>query len=97
MDPLFHSGVNFECTAEGKSWPKRPMMQTSAGKVLASVFWDVQGILLIDYLENESTISSEYYVVLLVRLKEKIVKKLPQMKKKKVLFHKTMHRVTSRS
>ena len=31
----------------------RPNTQTSAGKVLASVFWDAQGILFIDYLEKE--------------------------------------------
>ena len=61
-------------------------MQTSAGKVLASVFWDVQGILFIDYLEKERTINSEYYIALLVHLKEEITKKWPQVKKK-VIFH----------
>ena len=34
-----------ERTAAGKSCPKWPKMQTSTGKVLASVFWDAQGIL----------------------------------------------------
>ena len=63
-----------------------PNMQTSAGKVLASVFWDVQGILFIDYLEKGRTSISEYYVALLVHLKEEITKKWPQMKKKKLLF-----------
>ena len=62
-------------------------MQTSAGKVLATVFSDVQGILFIDYLEEGRTINSEYYITLLVRLKENRQKKWPQMKKKKVLFH----------
>ena len=62
-------------------------MQTSAGKVLASIFWDVQGLLFIDYIEKGRTINSEYYIALLVRLKEEIAKKQPQMKKKKVLFH----------
>ena len=52
-------------------------MQTSAGKVLASVFWDAQGI----------TIKSEYYIALFVRLKEEIAKKRPQMKKEKAFFH----------
>ena len=61
-------------------------MQISAGKVLASVFCDALGILLIDYLGKERTINSEYYIALLVRLKEEIAKKRPQMKKKKVLF-----------
>ena len=65
---------------------KKSKMQTSAGNVLASVFWDVQGILFIDYLEKGKTIHSKYYIALLVNLKEEIAKKRPQMKKK-VLFH----------
>ena len=62
-------------------------MQTLAGKVLTIVFWDAQGILIIDYLEKGRTINSEYYIALLLRLKEEIAKKWPQMKKKKVLLH----------
>ena len=73
--------------AAGESRPKRPKMQTSAGKVLASVFWDVQAILFTDYLKKRRTINSEYHIALLVYLKEKMTKKWPQMKKKKVLFH----------
>jgi hypothetical protein len=41
-------------------------VQKSAGKVLASIFWDQDGILLIDYLPNGQTISAEYYLSLLV-------------------------------
>lgn len=40
-----------EWTAASESRPKRPKTQKSAGKVLASVFWDAHGILFIDYLE----------------------------------------------
>ena len=65
----------------------RPKTQMSAGKALASIFWDAHGILFIDYLEKGRTIDSEYYMALLVRLKEEIAKKQPQIKKKKVLFH----------
>ena len=42
-----------EWTATGECCPKKPKMPTSAGKVLASKFWDVQGIFFIDYLEKE--------------------------------------------
>ena len=65
-------------------------MQTLAGKVLASIFWDVQGILFIDYLEKRKPINSEYYITLLLRLKEEIAKKWLQMNKKKdnALCHK---------
>ena len=54
---------------------------------LASVFWDDHGILFINHLEKGRTINSEYYIALLVRLREEIAKKRPQMKKEKVLFH----------
>jgi hypothetical protein len=43
----------------------------SAGKVMASVFWDAEGILFIDYLENGKTITEEYYSNFLTRLDEK--------------------------
>ena len=75
--------------------PKQPKTQTSTSKVLASVFWDVKGILFINYLEKGRTINSEYYIALLVHLKEEITKKRPQMKKKKYFFTKTMHHVIS--
>ena len=43
--------------------------------------------LFIDYLEKGRTINIKYYIALLVSLKEELVKKRPQMKKKNVLFH----------
>ena len=86
-----------EWTAAGESRRKQPKMQTSAGKILASGFGDVQGILFINYLEKGRTINSEYYIALLVCLKEGIAKKRPQRKKKQCSFTKKMHHVTSRS
>ena len=76
-----------EWTEAGESHPKWPKTQTSAGKVLTSIFWDAQSIFLIDYLEKGRPINSKYYIALLVCLKEEITKKWLQMKKKKVLFH----------
>lgn len=64
-----------------------PDSKTSAGKVMASVFWDVQGILFIDYFDKGKKISSEYYIKLLDRLCAEIIKKRPQMQEKKILFH----------
>jgi hypothetical protein len=43
-------------------------MQKSAGKILASIFWDQDGILFIDYLPKGQTINTEYYSSLLVQL-----------------------------
>ena len=82
-------------TPPDESCSKQPKMQTLAGKVLASIFWNTQGILFIDYLEKGRTINIKYYIALLVRLKEEITKKWQQMKKKKCSFTKTMHHVTS--
>ena len=76
-----------EWTAAGESRPKWPKTQISVGKVLAFVFWDMQGILFINYLEKGRTINCKYYIALLVHLKEEITKKWPQMTKKKLLFH----------
>lgn len=76
-----------EWTATGEPRPKRPKAQQSAGKVMASVFWDVRGVIFIDYLEKGNTINSEYYIALLERLKAEIAKKRPHMAKKKILFH----------
>jgi len=45
-------------------------VQISTGKVLALIFWDQDGILLIDYLPKGQTINKEYYLSLLVQLKD---------------------------
>jgi len=50
-------------------------VQKSAGKVLASIFWDQDGILLIDYLPKGQTINAEYYSSLLVQLKDTLKEK----------------------
>ena len=75
-----------EWRGQGESRPKRPKTQQSAGKVMASVFWDMHGILHIDILPKGQTINSDYYIALLDRLKDAIKKKRPHMAKKKLQF-----------
>jgi histone-lysine N-methyltransferase SETMAR len=58
-------------TEAGCSAPKKTSLVLSAGKVMASVFWDAEGILLIDYLEKGKTITGEYYLNPLSRLDKK--------------------------
>jgi len=66
--------------------PKNFRVQTSAGKVLPSIFWDQDSILLIDYVSKGQTINAEYYSSLLVQLKD-ILKEKPRGKvPKAVLF-----------
>ena len=96
-----------EWTAAGERRQKQLKMQMSAGKVLVSVFGDVQGILFSNYLEKGRTINSEYCIALMVHLKVKKKKKKKKKKKsaktatneeeKKSSFIKTMHHITSQS
>jgi hypothetical protein len=55
--------------------PKKFRVQKSAGKVLASIVWDKDGILLIDYVPKGQTVNAEYYSFLLVQLKDILKKK----------------------
>jgi len=61
-------------------------VQKSAGKVLASIFWDEDGILLINYLPKGQTINAEYYSSLLVQLKDILKEKCHGKVTKGVLF-----------
>ena len=54
----------------GSPRPKKSRVEKSAGKVIASIFWDQDGILLIDYLPKGRTINAEYYAYLLAQLKD---------------------------
>jgi histone-lysine N-methyltransferase SETMAR len=69
-------------TKAGCSAPKTTRSVPSAGKVMASVFWDAEGILFIDYLEKGKTMTREYYSNLLKPDDEKIREKRPNKKKK---------------
>lgn len=64
-----------ETKQQSKQWkhadsppPKKAKAVRSAGKVMASVFWDAKGILLIDYLPTGQTITGQYYANLLDQL-----------------------------
>ncbi|XP_025263254.1 histone-lysine N-methyltransferase SETMAR-like [Camponotus floridanus] len=81
-----------ETKQQSKQWveadrsPKKAKTVLSAGKVMATVFWDSQGVVFIDYLEK-GKISGEYYAALLEHLNNAIKIKRPYLAKKKVLFH----------
>jgi histone-lysine N-methyltransferase SETMAR len=74
-------------TEAGCSAPKKTRSVPSAGKVMALVFWDAEGILFINYLEKGKTITGEYYSSILTRLDEKICEKRSGLQKKKIIFH----------
>ena len=55
--------------------PKKIRVQKCAGKVLASIFWDQDGILLTHYLPKSQTINAEYYSSPLVQVKDILTEK----------------------
>jgi hypothetical protein len=88
-----------ESKQQSKQWteasfsaPKKTRSGPSAGKVMASVFWDAEGVLFIDYLEKGKTIIGEYYSNLLTKQKKKFMRKKTRFgKEKKPSFIRTMH------
>jgi len=72
-----------QCTEAGCSAPQKTRLVPSAEKAMASVFWDAESILIIDYLEKGKTITREYYSNLLTRVDKKIREKRPSLQKKK--------------
>lgn len=83
-----------ETKRQSKQWifsnesaPKKAKTVPSAGKVMATIFWDSKGIILIDFLQKGKTITGPYYSELLDQFDKKIKETRPHLAKKKVLFH----------
>jgi len=74
--------------------PKKVKIVKSAGKVMATVFWDSRRIIHINYLPSKQMINGDYYAVLLDRFNNILKKKHLYLAKKKVLFHQATHRFT---
>lgn len=71
----------------GERAPKKAKTVSSAGKVMATVFWDSNGVIHTDYLEKGKTITGQYYCDLLDRFDADLRAKRPRLQRKKVLFH----------
>ena len=67
--------------------PKKAKVTPSAGKVMATVFWDSEGIILMDFLEKGRTVTGQYYSSLLMKLRDAIQTKRRGKLSKGVLFH----------
>ena len=72
---------------KGGTGSKKSKNCFSAGKVMATVFWDSHGVILIDYLQKGKTLTGAYYASLLDKLKNEIAEKRSHLQKKKILFH----------
>ena len=66
--------------------PKKARSQSSAGKVLLTVFWDARGVILTDYLQQGHTVTGPYYANLLGQLRVAIRKKRHGLLKRGVLL-----------
>ena len=56
----------------GSSRPKKFKTQPSAVKLMATVFWDAKGVIMLDFLPKRSTITGVYYANLLDQLRTTI-------------------------
>lgn len=70
----------------GSAPPKKFRTQPSSGKVMATVFWDAKGILLIDYMPPKVTITGEYFANIVQRLRAEIKEKRRGLLRKGVLL-----------
>lgn len=59
----------------GSPPPKKFKTQRSSRKVMATIFWDAKGVILIDYLESGQSITGEYYATVIRNLREAILEK----------------------
>ena len=71
-----------ENEAQSRQWvgpefprPKKFKTQPSVGKVMATVFWDAKGVIMLDFLPKRSTINGMYYANLLYKLRTAILEK----------------------
>ena len=58
--------------------PKKFKTQPSAGKVMATVFWDAKGVIMLDFLPKRSTITGVYYANLFDQLTTAIRERPPR-------------------
>jgi histone-lysine N-methyltransferase SETMAR len=93
-DETWVKHVNCETKLQSMEWghtnsPKKPRkcLQTlSARKIMATVFWDRKGVLLVDFLERGTTITSARYCETLEKLRRAIQNKRRGKLTSKILF-----------
>jgi [histone H3]-lysine36 N-dimethyltransferase SETMAR len=55
--------------------PKRLRAKSSSSKIMITIFWDAEGVLLIDYKDHTQSYTDDYHAFILKRLHEKIKNK----------------------
>ena len=67
-----NKGQSRQWVGHGSPRQKKFNAQPSVGKVMAAVFWDAKGVILLDVLPKRSTITGVYYANLLDQLRTAI-------------------------
>ena len=67
--------------------PMKAKVTPSAIKIMASIFWDFEGLLLVGYPQIVKPITRESYANYLKRLRDNIKQMRPEMLIKGILFH----------
>ena len=69
-----------ETKAESRQWkhpdspaPKLFQLPPPVGKIMVTIFWDVSGILPVDFFERGKTINGDYFASLLGKLRKGII------------------------
>lgn len=94
MDETWLHHYDPETKQQSMTW-KRPSSPTpkkfkaipSAGKVMGSIFWDSQGVVMIEYLSRGATITGSLYAEQIKKLRNEIREKRRGKLSKVVLFH----------
>ena len=71
------------CLLSTLTLPRKFRVVASACRVMATVFWDAEGIVLIDYIEHDSIVTGIYYAGLIRKARAALKEK----RREKLLFH----------
>ncbi|GBP32114.1 Histone-lysine N-methyltransferase SETMAR [Eumeta japonica] len=77
---------SMQWTKKGERPPKKFKVQKSASKLTATIFWDSEGVLLINYLSKGTTMNGQYYANSLAQAREAVVQKRRGKLSRGVLF-----------
>ena len=83
-----------ETKQQSKQWlpressgPIKFKSKRSVKKVMATVFWDSEGVVLVDFLEGKKTVTGTHYVEVLRKLRAKLAEKHPGKLHRGILFY----------
>ena len=83
-----------ETKQQSKQWlpcessgPIKFKSERSVKKVMAIVFWDSEGVVLVDFLEGRKTVTGTYYIEVLRKFRAKLAEKHPGKLHHGILFH----------